>query len=131
MGWSLSILPKVLPDILAVLNGNLPPCSKGYVLCSNEYKLFTFLRHGLWAAVPNTPTLLENNFVPPNRDWSPFQQFFGKGKQSILTLLQKFGGICTTTYQDNSHQATLANHDTLGTWFCQRSSSWYLLYVQP
>ena len=57
--------------------------------------------------------LLKNNLITTNRTLSPFQQFFGKGKKIVLTLMQKFGEMCITTYKDGSHQAKLANHGTL------------------
>ena len=59
----------------------------------NGGKFTTYLQNGLWAKAANIATLLKNNLITPNRTISPFQQFFGKGKKSILTLMQKFGEI--------------------------------------
>ena len=60
-------------------------------LCAllNNGKFSTFLRSGSWARAVNTANLLENNLFTPNRDFSPFQQFFGKGPRNILSLVQK------------------------------------------
>ena len=41
---------------------------------------------------------------------------FGKGKRSILSLMQNFGEMCNATYRDNTHQAKLANQGTPGIW---------------
>ena len=64
----------------------------------------------------NTAMLLEKNLFTLSRNLSPFQQFFGKGKKSILSSMQKFGEMCVTTNWDNSHCAKLANHGTPGIW---------------
>ena len=64
----------------------------------------------------NTATLLKNNLITPNRTPSPFQQFFGKGKKSVLTSIQKFGEMCIITYKDITHQAKLDNCGTRGIW---------------
>ena len=45
-----------------------------------------------------------------------FQQFFGKGKRSIMSSVQTFGEMNITTYKDNSHQAKFANQVTPGIW---------------
>ena len=69
----------------------------------------------------NTATLLEKNLLEKNllatiRDLIPFQLFLWKGKKSILTLAQKFGETCITTYNDNSSWDQLANCSTLRIW---------------
>ena len=74
----------------------------------NSGKFSTFLRNGLWAKAAITAILLENNLISPNRELSPFQHLLGKGKGIILSSVHKFGEMCITTYQDNSHQAKLA-----------------------
>ena len=53
----------------------------------NGSKFNAYLQSGLWAKAANTAMLLENNLLTPNRILSPFQQFFGKGKRSILFLM--------------------------------------------
>ena len=65
-------------------------------LLSGE-KFNIFLCNSLWAEAANTSMLLENILLTPSRSLSPFQQFLGKGKRSILFLMQKFGEMCTPT----------------------------------
>ena len=83
-----------------------------YVLYAmvNSEKFSAILRSSLWTEAANTATLLENNLFTPSKDSSAFQQSFGKGKRNILSLVQKFGEICITTYRHNSHWAKIANH---------------------
>ena len=69
----------------------------------NGGKLTIHVQSGLWAEAANTAMILENNPVTPNRTLSPFQQFFGKGKKSVLTSMQKFSEMCNFTYKDNNH----------------------------
>ena len=57
----------------------------------NGRKFTAYLHNDLWAKAANTTTLLENNFLTPNKNLSPFQHFFGKGERSILSSMQKFG----------------------------------------
>ena len=71
---SLSILPQVLPNRMAVLNGNSSPSLIGYVLYSMGGKFFVFLRNGLPAEATNTATLLENKLLTPNRYLSLLQK---------------------------------------------------------
>ena len=80
----------------------------------NSGKLNSFLHNSLWVEAANTATLLENNLLTLSRTLSPFQQCFGKGKRSILLPMQKISEMCVATYRDNTHQAKLANHATLG-----------------
>ena len=68
------------------------------------------------AKATNTALLLKNNSITPNRTLSPFQQFFGKRKRIILSLIQKFDEMCSTTYKENIHRAKLANGGTPGIW---------------
>ena len=75
----------------------------------NGRKFSSSLRNSAWVKADNTGTLLENNLVTPNRDLSPFQQFFGKEKRNILSFIQKFSEIWITMYQDNPYCAKLAN----------------------
>ena len=82
----------------------------------NGGKFTMYLQSHLWAEAANAATLLENNLITPNRTLSPFQQFFGKGKQSVLATMQKFGEMCIATFKDNSHQAKLANQGTPRIW---------------
>ena len=82
----------------------------------NGRKFNAYLQNGLWAKAANMTTLLENNLITPNRNLSPFQLFFGKGKRSILSQMKKFGEMCITTYKDNTHWAKLANQGTPGIW---------------
>ena len=69
----------------------------------NGGKFTTFLQSSLWAEAANTAMLLENHLIIPNKILSSFQQFFGKGKKSFLTLMQKIGEMCITTYKVNSY----------------------------
>ena len=52
----------------------------------------------------------------PNRNLGTFHQFFGKEKRSILSLMQKFGEMCISTYRDNTHWAKLANQSIPCIW---------------
>ena len=79
-------------------------------------KFTTYQRNCPWTEAAKTATLLQNNLITPNRNPSPFQNFFVKGKKSILTSMQKFGEICIATYKDNTHQAKLANCGTPSIW---------------
>ena len=72
----------------------------------------TFLKNGIWAEAAKTAMHLKNNLLTSSKNLSPFQQVFGKGKRSILSLVQKFGEMCITTHWDNSYCAKLANHGT-------------------
>ena len=56
-----------------------------------------------------TTFFLENDLVTPKRNFCPFQNYWGKGERSILSLVQKFGKICVTIHGDNSHWAKLDN----------------------
>ena len=89
-----------------------------YQVCAmlNGGKFASYLQSDLWAEAANTAMILENNLITPNRILSPFQHFFGKGKKSVLTLMQKFGEMCIITYKDNTDWAKLANHGTPGIW---------------
>ena len=89
----------------------------------------TFLWSSPWAEAANTAMLLENNLITPKKTLSPFQQFFGKGKRNILTLMQKFGKMCIATYKDNSHGAKLANCGTTGIGL-RKTSHWFILDLQ-
>ena len=60
----------------------------------NGSKFTAYLQSGLWADAANTAALLKNNLITTNRTLSPFQQFFGKGKKTVLTSIQKFGEMC-------------------------------------
>ena len=80
-------------------------------------RIFTaYLRNGLWAEAAITAMLLKNNLIIHNRNISPFQQFLGKEKRSILASSQTFGEISNATYTDNSHLAKLAEWGTPGIW---------------
>ena len=79
----------------------------------NCRKFNTYLSNGLLAKAANTTMLLKNNLLTPNRNLSPFQKFFGKGKRSILS---SFGELYIATYRDNTHWAKLANQGTPGIW---------------
>ena len=82
----------------------------------NGGKFNAYLQNGLWAEAASTATLLKNNLITPNRNLSPFQQFLGSRKRSILSLMQKFGEICITTYKDETNLAKLAIQGTPGIW---------------
>ena len=82
----------------------------------NGGKFTTYLQSGLWAEAANTATFLKNQLITPNRNLSPFQQFFGKEKNSVLILMRKFGEICIITYKDNTHLAKLANRGIPRNW---------------
>ena len=82
----------------------------------NDGKFSTYLKNGLRAKAMNTAKLLENNRITPNRNLSLFQQFFGKGKRSILSSMQTFGEMCITTYRNNIHWAKLTNQGTSSIW---------------
>ena len=75
----------------------------------NGGKVSFFLRYRLWTEAANTKTLLENNLVTTIRQLSPFQQFHGNRKYSILTSLQKFGEICVMMHNDIKHMANLSS----------------------
>ena len=51
-------------------------------------KFTAYLQNSLWVEAANTATILENNLITPTRTLSPFQQFFGKGKQNVLLSMQ-------------------------------------------
>ena len=70
--------------------------SVGAILKSGKFS--SFLRCDSWTKATNTVTLIENNLITTNRVWNPFQQFCGKGKQNILSLVQKIGEMCITTH---------------------------------
>ena len=82
----------------------------------NGRKFNAYLQNSIWTKAANIAMLLENNLITPNRTLSPFPQFFGKGKRSTLSLMQKFGEICIATYRDNTHQTKWANKGTPGLW---------------
>ena len=82
----------------------------------NGGKFNAFLQNGLWAKAANTAMLFENNLLTPNKNLGPFEQFFGKGKRSILFPMQKIGEMCITTYRDDTNQEKLANQGTSGIW---------------
>ena len=82
----------------------------------NSGKFTAYLQSGLWTEVANTATILKKYLNTPNRTLSPFQQFFGKGKQNVLMAMQKFGEMCIATFKNNTHQAKLANQGTPGIW---------------
>ena len=69
----------------------------------NDRKFSGLFRNILWAEKVPTAFLLENNLMTSKWILSPFQQFFGKGKRSILPSLQKFGEICVVTFYGNTH----------------------------
>ena len=73
-------------------------------------------QNGLWAKTANTAMHLDNNLITPHINLSPFQQFFEKGKRSILSSMQKFCDMCIPTYRDNTHWAKLASQGTPGIW---------------
>ena len=64
----------------------------------NGRRFTIYLCNSLWAEAANTNMLLKNNLLKPNRNLSPFQQFFGKEQRSILSLMQKFGEMSIATY---------------------------------
>ena len=80
----------------------------------NGGKLTNLLRNGLWVKSADTTFLLENNLVTPNV--CSVQQFFGKGKRNVGSLVHKFGEMCITMYRGSSHCTKLANQCTPGTW---------------
>ena len=82
-----------------IVNESLSPFSIGYMPC---WLMGKSCQHS---------TLLENNLITPYGG-SCWFQIFGKVTRSILTSAQIFGEICITTYQNNSHQAKLANFGT-------------------
>ena len=90
------------------------PQQNGCIPMLNGGKFTPYLQSGLWAEAANTATILENHLITPNRTLSPFQQFFGKGKKSVLNSMQKFGETCIITYKDNTHQAILVNRGIPG-----------------
>ena len=114
-GWGLiwNIQPQVCPNKTGMSGISLPPFSTTYVPCLMVANLPP-IQSGLWTEVANTATLLENNLINPNWTLSPFQQFLGKGKKHVLTLMQQFGEMCIATYKDNTYWTTLASHGTPG-----------------
>ena len=62
-------------------------------------KFTAYLQSGLWAEAANTAMTLENNLITPNMTLSPFQEFFGKGKQNALMAMQKFCEMCIATFK--------------------------------
>ena len=75
-----------------------------------------FRKTGYGLKLPRPPCFLRIISSFPNKAISPFQQFLGKGKRNILSLVQEFGNMCITTYRDNAHQAKLANWAVSGLW---------------
>ena len=73
----------------------------------NGEKISPFLRNSSWAKTTNAASFFDNKLLTPLHDLSSFQQFFGKGKRSISTLVQKFGAMCIATHQDNSHSVSI------------------------
>ena len=68
----------------------------------NGGKFTIYLQSSLWAEAAKTATILENHLFTPNRTLSPIQHFFGKGKKTVLTSMQKFSERCIITYRDNT-----------------------------
>ena len=73
----------------------------------NGGKFTAYLQSSLWAVAANTATNVKNHLITSNMTLSPFQQFFGKGKKSVLTSMQTFSDMCIITYKDNIHWAKL------------------------
>ena len=83
--WGLRLIKwlQIIPNRMATLFNQVHSMLNGR-------KFSAFLRNSLWVKATNTATLHENNLVTPNKDLSPFQQYFGKEKRSILSLIQNF-----------------------------------------
>ena len=112
-GWTLNILPQVCHDKMDASNKFHSFLQWGM----HQWQKFNaFPWNSLWAETASTTMLLKNNLLNPNRTLSPFHQFFGKGKRSILSSMQKFGEICVTTHRVSSYCAKLANRGTPGIW---------------
>ena len=80
------------------------------------WQVTAYLQSCLWAEAVTTAVILENNLITPTRTLSPFQQFFGKGKKSVLSVMQKLSEMCIITFKDNTHWAKLANQGTPSIW---------------
>ena len=65
--------------------------------CNAQGQKFFSLQSGLRAKATNTAMILKNNHITPNRALSPFQQFFGKGKISLLPCKNQCVSPCTGT----------------------------------
>ncbi len=52
------------------------------------------LKNLLLAEAAQTATVLQNNLESQQGSMSPYNQFFGKGRTSILDTIQRFGEIC-------------------------------------
>ena len=106
-GWgsTSSIQPQVHLNKMGTSNASLLPFSTRYMPCSMVENL-----------LPTNKAVFGQKLrtLPCSSRTSPFQQFFGKGKKSVLALMQKFGEMCITTFKDNTHWAKLANRGTPG-----------------
>ena len=110
--FSLSPLQLVLHNKTSELNEICYPFNWVHCMLIGG-KFSSFLRNSLWTEAAKTATLLENDLFTPTRDLRPFQQFFGKGKKSILTWVPQYNEMCKSTHHDNSHWTKLANQGTL------------------
>ena len=99
LGWSLIILLQLLHNRMTVLNGTSLPYSTGCVPCSMARNLLLSWELA-YRPKPQTPPLFLKFFC---HYLSLFQHFFGKGKRSILSLVQKFGEMCITMSHNNYH----------------------------
>ncbi len=50
-----------------------------------------------WVEAAQFATVFQNNLVSQQGAMSPYYQFFGKGRTSILDAVQRFGEICIVT----------------------------------
>ncbi len=60
----------------------------------NGRKFTSSLQNLLWEEAAQTATVLQNILVSQQGAMSPYHQFFGKGRTSILDTVQRFGEIC-------------------------------------
>ncbi len=65
----------------------------------NGGKFSSSLRNQLWAEAAQTATVLQNSLVSQQGAMSPYHQFFGKRRTSILDTVQRFGEICIVANQ--------------------------------
>ena len=75
----------------------------------NGGKFNAYTQNSLLAKTAIMAMLLKNILLTLNIALSPFQHSFLKEKRIILSLIQKFGEMCITTYRDITHWAELAN----------------------
>ncbi len=67
----------------------------------NDGKLSLSLRNQLWAEAAHTTTVFRNNLVSQQGAMSPYHQFFGMRRKSMLDTVQRYGKICIVAKCDD------------------------------